>query len=58
MLISFHILNTLQGLLFGGLAVYFTVGALYLYKSKGATGSDLVINKEFWFSIPGYIRVS
>ena len=28
-----------------------------LQKVKGATGSELIINKSFWFSLPGFVKV-
>lgn len=43
-------------LFFGGLFLYFLVGAIYQWKAKQATGSELVIHKDFWFSLPGYIK--
>jgi len=43
-------------LLFGGLFLYFVIGAIYLNKTKGATGTEMIINKDFWTSLPGYIK--
>lgn len=43
-------------LFFGGLFLYFVAGAIYLKVAKQATGTELIINKEFWFSLPGFVK--
>lgn len=42
--------------LFSCLVVYFVAGAVWQYKRHEAQGTDLVIHKEFWSSVPGLVK--
>lgn len=39
----------------GGLAAYFTVGAVVQHR-KGETGKGLMIHSEWWATIPGLVK--
>lgn len=43
-------------LLLGGLFLYFVIGAVYKWKVKGLTGTELIMNKDFWTSLPGFVK--
>ena len=30
--------------------------ASFVQQAKAAAGSDLIIHKQFWFSLPGYVK--
>ncbi|XP_053373167.1 cation-dependent mannose-6-phosphate receptor-like [Mercenaria mercenaria] len=38
------------------LAIYFIAGILFLKSARGATGTELIPNYDFWTSLPGYIK--
>jgi hypothetical protein len=38
--------------------IYFIGGMLFLKFARGAQGTEMVPNYDFWSSLPGYIKVS
>ena len=40
-----------------GVAAYFVIGAVIMKVHYKKNGTDLVINKLFWFALPGLIKV-
>ncbi len=43
--------------LLAGIAAYFVIGGVVMKFRYQKNGSDLIINKVFWFALPGLIKV-
>ena len=39
------------------MAAYFVIGAVVLKFRSQKSGSDLIVNKIFWFALPGLVKV-
>jgi len=43
-------------IVFGGLALYFIIGALFLKFGRDASGVEIIPQHDFWFSLPGLVK--